>query len=148
MLSRRQTLAFLAASVVAAGCVGQGRRISFPAIEEATLVRVRIADQGEPELGSSAGVVAEIAEPAQIQRLLAFVNARRDGYYVPIAGAPIPEVRVEIRNGDELQSVFSSGSNFFQRAEFWSVRATPSELREFLSLIGVDPARLRFPPPA
>lgn len=125
------------------------RHVTFPSIERAKLVRVRIEGQGEyDDVGGSAGVVAEISEPKKIERLLAFVNARRGGYRVPVTGAPIPEVKAEIRDGEELLSVFSSGPNFFERVMFWSVRATPAEVREFLELIGVDPTRLRRPPPA
>ena len=148
MLTRR-TICALGAGVVLAACTNQARPISFPLIEHATRVRVLIADQGEREPGmSSSGLVGEFDDPVAVARLLQFVNARRDGFVHPPFGPPIPEVTIEILNGDELQSAFRSGPNFFQRATFWTRNASPSEVLEFLSLIGVDPARLRHPPRA
>lgn len=96
----------------------------------------------------SGKLFVEIENPEKVQALAAFVNERLDGWGTPWYSAPIPEVKIQFYDGETLTGTFGSGPNFFSRTQMsWLSRsASSAEVRQFLNLVGVDPAKLGRPP--
>lgn len=89
--------------------------------------------------------LATITEPAKVDALVAFVNARREGWGTPWAGVPVPRVRADFY-GAKFQGHFGAGPGFFetQRAGgFWSRDADDDEIAVFARLAGVPVERIR-----
>lgn len=106
-----------------------------------------LAGISQVELKGEGGklVIATITEPAKIEALVAFVNARRDGWGTPWHGVPVPRVRADFR-GAEFQGNFGAGPGFFtthRAGGFWSRDASEEDLAEFARLAGVPLASIR-----
>ncbi|MGA7062034.1 MAG: hypothetical protein WA690_10960 [Candidatus Acidiferrales bacterium] len=91
-------------------------------------------------LGGSKQLV-KITEQQVVFQIVTFVDSRRTGWETPWYGIPVPTVRVEFFNGAQFKGSFGSGADFFETHRdgvFCSQSASPSEVRRFLDLLGVD----------
>jgi hypothetical protein len=94
--------------------------------------------------GPSNDTLAVLTDPVRVAALTTFVNARREGWEVPWAGVPIPQVSADFYTGAEFHGHVGAGPTFLeaQRAgSFASRRASAAELAEFAQLLGVPQAR-------
>ena len=110
------------------------RRTTLEPIPAATRVVV-VANYGRDSL-------PPITDPAQIERLLTFINARASNWDEPWYGVPVPRIRVTIYAGpgDRAPAAyFGAGPNFFEAIRgvyFGSRAATRAEIAEFLAIVG------------
>ncbi len=92
--------------------------------------------------------VATITEPARVEALVAFVNARRDGWTTPWYGVPVPRVSAEFHSAKAFEGSFGAGAGFFETNRtggFHTRDADESELSEFARIVGIDVERLCWP---
>jgi hypothetical protein len=81
----------------------------------------------------------EISDPESIQRIVAFVDANKEGWRVPWYGVPVPAVTVEFYDGKTFRGSFGVGKDFFETQRdggFWSKDAKSDEVGRFLDLVG------------
>lgn len=133
----------LALTLGVAACQGAAAPPPFRSIGQTSRIVV-VANHGVDTL-------ATITDTARIRALVAFVDARRDGWKVPWFGVPIPRVTAGFfRTADARGAVhyFGAGPGFFeassQPGDFASRSASAPEVSEFLRLVGapanaVDP---------
>ena len=83
----------------------------------------------------------KITDEQVVVQIVAFVDSRRTGWETPWYGIPVPTITAEFFNGTQFKGSFGSGTNFFETQRegvFCSRSASPSEVRRFLDLLGVD----------
>lgn len=87
--------------------------------------------------------LATITDTARIRAVVAFVDARRDGWKVPWSGVPVPRVTAAFFRTAEARGAvhyFGAGPGFFeassQPGNFASRSASAREVSEFLRLVG------------
>jgi hypothetical protein len=86
-------------------------------------------------------VLVKITDQQIVSQIVAFVDSRRAGWETPWYGIPVPTVRAEFFSGAQFKGSFGFGANFFETQRdgvFCSQSASPSEVRRFLDLLGVD----------
>ena len=140
---RHRVLARLVLALGIVACQGTGGPPAFRSIGETARIVV-VANNG-------ADTLATITDTARIRALVAFVDARRDGWKVPWSGVPIPRVTAAFFRTEEAKGAvhyFGAGWGFFeassQPGNFASRSASAPEVSEFLRLVGapanaVDP---------
>jgi hypothetical protein len=92
--------------------------------------------------GNGESALRTITDPAEVKRIVAFVEAHSSGWAIPWFDVPIPELVVELYDGEEFKGHFGAGLNFFEThrsGDFLSKYATPEERDGFYRLIGVEP---------
>src|SRR5205823_1484818 len=109
-----------------------------------TSVEVRAADRGVETPGNSLKLVRTITDVGEVAALVAFCDARLDGWYVPIAGGPIPAVAAHYFEGSQFMEHLGAGPGFFSRGIEDTRNASSRELAEFLALLGLDEKALRY----
>jgi hypothetical protein len=85
--------------------------------------------------------LVKITDPQAVTQIVAFVDSRRKGWETPWYGIPVPTVTAEFFDGAQFKGSFGSGTNFFETQRegvFCSQSASPSEVRRFLDLLGVN----------
>jgi hypothetical protein len=85
--------------------------------------------------------LVKITDQQVVFQIVAFVDSRRTGWETPWYGIPVPTIRAEFFNGAQFKGSFGSGTNFFEtqrEGAFCSQSASPSDVRRFLDLLGVD----------
>jgi hypothetical protein len=119
----------LTALVAFAGCSGDERE--FPKLGQVT--RIRVVDNMDQEIGT------EITDRQKIEKITEFVDARRSGWTKPWYGIPVPGVSADFYDGSTFKGHFGVGINFFEtnRYNFWFKAASPSEIQQFLDMVGV-----------
>lgn len=114
-----------------AGCgFGSHRTRDFPALGQVTAITVKDRD--------TSNLSSKITAPARMSQIIAFVDSRREGWYAPWYGIPVPNVSVEFSNGTEFKGSFGVGKNFLETQRdggFYSQDATPDEVSSFLALL-------------
>jgi hypothetical protein len=110
---------------------------AFPNLGQVT--RIRVVDNMSRELRP------EITDRQKIDQIAEFVDARRSGWTKPWYGIPVPSVCAEFYDGSSLKGQFGAGINFFEtnRNNFWSRNATPSEVQQFLDMVGVPREKIK-----
>lgn len=137
-------VAIIVSVVATTGCIMTDPPTALPPIasgvSEVRVIAKVGCDQPNPGTGDLCSV---IADPARIERVIAFVDARPNRWRTPWAGAPIHPVHLQFyRDGDFVES-FGIGSTSFERRTFLSRRATRPEVDEVLALIGLNRSHLR-----
>jgi hypothetical protein len=120
-----------------------GKMPAYPPLDRITRIDVRARLDGHDT------VVASIADPERIARIVAFVNARRAGWEQPWGGIPVPSVMAEFYSGSEFEGHVGSGASFLetQREDnFASRSASDDEVREFNALLGIGTKVVAVPP--
>ncbi len=124
---RARVLVFVAFGILPAACA---TTYTLPAFRKVTHCEVR-TNLNE--------LRRRIDRPEQLAAVIAFVNARRDGWTVPWYGVPVPKRNAYCYANSKLLGHFGAGQNFFgaqQEGGFFSREATRTELDEFLRLVG------------
>jgi hypothetical protein len=126
------------------GCVMTDPPTALPPIaSEVNEVRV-IAKVGCDQPNSGTGdLCGVIADPARIERVIAFINARPNRWNTPWAGAPIHPVHIQFYRDGEFVESFGIASTSFERQTFLSRPATRSEVDEALALVELNRSYLR-----
>jgi len=117
------------------GCAKEER--AFPKLGQVT--RIRVVDNMSRELRP------EITDRQKMDQIAEFVDARRSGWTKPWYGIPVPSVCADFYDGSSLKGHFGAGINFFEtnRNDFWSRNATPSEVQQFLDMVGVPREKIK-----
>jgi hypothetical protein len=121
MTSRQ--LRFLALLALALTGCGDNHR-NFSSLGEVSMIKIR---------GS------EISDRESIRRIVAFVDANKEGWSVPWYGVPVPTTTVEFYDGKTFKGSFGIGKNFFEMQRdggFWSKDAKSDEVGRFLDVVG------------
>ena len=109
----------------------------FPAWDRVTRIRIVITTAS-----TRGDLVKEIDDPAQIEKIVAFVNSNLTGYVEPWLGEPLPPIEANFYDRRLYKGHFGVGENFFEihRGEitFMSKPASEQEVHEFMELIGLD----------
>jgi len=118
-----------------AACASSVR--DFPAWDSVTRIRIVITTAS-----TRGDLVKEIDDPAQIERIVAFVNGNLTGYSEPWFGEPLPPIEANFYDRRLYKGHFGVGANFFEihrgQITFMSKPASDQEVREFMELIGLD----------
>lgn len=104
---------------------------TFPELQK--FDRVVLRDNHDKPLG-------EISNAARIESIRRFINTRRSGWQVPLAGVPVPTLIANLYAGEQFIGHFGAGANFFEcqrEGGFYSRTANADELREFRKLVEV-----------
>ena len=115
----------------------------FPPLDGITRVDVRVEMDGRDT------TVASIAGRDSIGRLVAFVNARRDGWERPWYGIPVPSVVANFYREGEFMGHVGSGPSFLETQredDFASRPSSSSEVAEFNALLGIRTKVIHVPP--
>ncbi|MDQ0464763.1 hypothetical protein QO010_002547 [Caulobacter ginsengisoli] len=141
-MNRRALLALPA--ILTASCASVGGK-TLPEVPTPDWIGVRYTGDPNAAYAPPFDRANRIDDLATRQALADFVNARRDRFSVPWAGAPIPEVTLYFYRGDkDLMIGFGIGASFFQRAIFETRQASRAEVMEALRLARIDLARLKW----
>jgi hypothetical protein len=108
-------------------------RRDFSTLGPVTSVTV-VGHDGSKEL-------VKITDQQVVFRIVAFVDSRGTGWETPWYGIPVPTVTAKFFNDAQFKGSFGSGTNFFEthrEGVFCSQSASPSDVRRFLDLLGVD----------
>ena len=94
-------------------------------------------------IGSTSSPLKIIKDKNQISRISAFIdkNATDWGGFADWAGVPVPDIVINLYDGENFKGHFGVGSNFFETqrsGDFTSKSASKSERGEFLRLIGIS----------
>jgi hypothetical protein len=125
-------ITLLAVTTIVLGC-HKGNRRDFPTLGPVTSITV-VGLDGSKEL-------VTVTDQQVVYQIVAFVDSRRTGWETPWYGIPVPTITAEFFNGTQFKGSFGSGTNFFETQRegvFCSRSASPSEVRRFLDLLGVD----------
>jgi hypothetical protein len=136
-------LSTVGASVALLAAACGGKVPSYPPLDGVTRVDVRVRLNGHDT------TVASIADPDSIRRIVAFVNARRDGWERPWYGIPVPIVVANFYRGSEFMGHVGSGASFLEtqrEGDFSSRPASTEEVAAFNSLLGVGTKVIAVPP--
>lgn len=112
--------------------LGRQAQVTFPELQGVTKIVVRGP--------VSTDTLREITDPAAIDRVVAFVNARRDAWETPWYGVPVPAVIADFY-GSKFLGHFGAGATFFETQRlglFVSRRASEADLVMFAALLGID----------
>jgi hypothetical protein len=132
--------AFVAALILAAFLVaslGAAKRYTFPPVGRATGVEIRATRDNS--------LVRALDDQARVAAIVAFVDARRAGWEIPIGGVPVPQFAAAFEDGAVKRGRFGVGCGFFETwgpYGFASRRAGVAEIEEFLRLIDVTAGQL------
>ncbi|HET6228653.1 MAG TPA: hypothetical protein VFE05_01165 [Longimicrobiaceae bacterium] len=121
---------------VAAARLLRGPEVAFPPVGRVTRLLV-IGAGGKDTL-------RDVREPAEIARVLSFVDARRTSWTAPWYGVPVPRVRAELYDGGTFKGSFGVGPNFFETVRQGAFVSRPAGRPEVDSILGL----LRVPPEA
>ena len=116
----------LAAAVIALGACQESR--AFPPVGPVTRAEVRQSSQ----------TVGQITDAAQLAALVAFIDARREGWKVHWAGVPVGAVGVTLYRDAQVLGSFGAGQDFFEvqrDGAFFSRRASGAEVNQFRELL-------------
>ncbi len=121
-------------------CCGGKRDLpkEFPALGQVSSVNVVGHD------GSK--LLVKITDPQNVSQIVAFVDSHRTGWIKPWYGIPVPAVTAEFFNGTVFKGSFGVGKAFFEtqrEGSFFSQDTSSTEVRQFLTLLGVDDATVR-----
>lgn len=86
-------------------------------------------------------VIKNISDLKQISKIVAFIDAHREGWDSPLAGVPVPSVILEFYEGEMFKGHFGVGNDFFETQRegiYCSKSISEREEQEFLGLIEVD----------
>lgn len=140
---RAAATAGLAALAALAGC-SFGKRcpdMAFERLRSADRVRVRVGAQGLPD-----STEHTITDAAAIARIVAFAEARPDGWGVPWYGAPVAHADAAFYEGGRFLGDLGAGHGFLTAQGcgwFQSRSATRDEVAELLTLLGAEPRSAR-----
>ena len=131
----------LVALPVVAALVGcGGNRHNFAPLGPVTTANLSIsASDGSKYLW-------KISDPADLSRMVAFVDAHRDNWGTPWFGVPVPTVEVQLFDGQQPRASFGAGKDFFETQRdgaFFSRRASPGEIQGFFDAANVDDEMLK-----
>ncbi len=132
-LTKRQRSNIHAMTVAAVLLCGCDRPIAFPALQGITQVTVRTNHDR---------IVKTISEPRAVAAIVAFANAHRNGWRVPWAGVPVPQLVVEFHRGEAFAGHLGVGRTFFETQREGMFAAQPASATEraaFLALLEVQP---------
>lgn len=107
----------------------------YPVLDGVTRIDVRV------RVGSRDTTLAPITDRDSVERIVAFVNARRDRWTQPWYGVPVPRTVAELYNGSAFVGHIGAGANFLETqrlGDFASRSASPEEVATFNALVGVD----------
>lgn len=128
-------------AILIAGCDQEVR--PYPLLEGVTRIEVRV------RLGSLDTTLAPITDRDSVQRIVAFVNARRDHWTTPWYGVPVPTTIADFYRGKEFLGHVGTGTNFLEtqrRGEFTSRVASAEEVATFNALLGLPTKVIVVPP--
>lgn len=138
--------AALALTIAVSACIRTNEPSTLPPIT-ARIDEVRVYAEGqcEDQAGRTAGLCETIGDPQRIAKLVAFVNARPDGWATPWAGAPIHTVKVEFLSAGRVDRYLGFDRGSLERGDFLSRRASDAEIAELIELTQIDPSVLDRP---
>jgi hypothetical protein len=105
----------------------------YPELTGITRINVRQRASVHGSAGRS------ISHPDSLAAIVGFVNARRDGWAAPWYGVPVPVIIADFYRGEAFAGHVGVGSNFFEAqrsGDFASRKASPTEIMEFVKLLG------------
>jgi hypothetical protein len=87
----------------------------------------------------------EITDRQKIEQITEFVDTRRAGWTKRWYGIPVPSVSADFYDGSTFKGHFGVGINFFEtnRYNFWAKAASPSEIQQFLDMVGVPREKIK-----
>ncbi len=136
---RRLFIVLLIASATVAGCCLGPWGTTYPPLGPVT--RIEVKDDRKDDH------VHVIDDPAEVQRVVEFVNGHRRGWgwLSDWAGVPVPQVSAYFYNGTEFKGHFGVGPGFFEcqrEGDFASKHCSDSQGRLFLKLVGLPGSEL------
>ena len=95
---------------------------------------IRVVDRHMKE------VLGAIHDQAKIDKVIAFINSKRDGWDVPLSGPPVGQVYINFYKTQKYIGNFYIGPYFFGRdhGNFWSKPASKEEIKQFGDLLGIE----------
>ena len=136
----------LAATLFAlCGCVAVNPPVELPPLPS-DVSEVRVVSKvgcSLPNVGTG-DLCSSISDPSRIAEVVAFVNARPNGWSTPFAGAPIHPVHVQFYRDGRFIDAFGVSPSSFERNNFLSQRASHEDVDEALRLAGLNRTHLRF----
>jgi hypothetical protein len=134
---RRLSIVLLLVMLPVVGCCLDPWGSRYPALGSVTRVEVR---------DLSGKTLRTIDDPAEVQRLVEYVDGHRRGWGSGWAGPPIPQVVAEFYNGSEFKGHFGVGPGFFEcqrEGDFASKNCWSWQERRFLELVGLPDYQLQ-----
>ena len=130
----------MSAALLFGGCRLVAPLASYPPLGAVARIEVKT--------GSIDGPMRVIDDPAEVARVVAFVDERRGGWggSADWVGVPVPQVSADFYSGSEFLGHFGVGPGFFEchrKGSFASQSCTESEERHFLELLGLPDHNLR-----
>ena len=130
---RRLLIVLLLTTLAVAGCCLGPWGTSYPPLGPVTRVEVR---------DLSGKTLRTIDDPAEVQRLVEYVDGHRHGWgwLSGWAGVPVPLVTADFHNGSEFKGHFGVGPGFFEcqrEGDFASKNCWSWQERRFLELVGL-----------
>jgi hypothetical protein len=144
-MTRLSAISVSVAALMSAGCIHTEPPVSLPPVAEG-VGEVRVVARvgcSQPSPGSG-DLCSVISSPEGVASIVAFVNARPDGWSTPFAGAPIHPVRIEFYRDGRFVEALGLSAFSIERRTFLSRRASRAEVDEVLGLVGLDRSNLRF----
>jgi hypothetical protein len=135
MIRSLRLIIYLSAFLLLMGCADDERQ--FPKLGQVT--RIRVVENMDHDIGP------EITDGQKIEQIVEFVDSRRSGWTKPWYGVPVPSVCADFYDGSIFKGHFGAGINFFEtnRSSFWSKNTTPSEIQQFLDMVGVPREKIK-----
>lgn len=128
------SIGLMSAVLLSGGCrLGPPVR-SYSPLGQVTRVEVKTGPSGDH--------VRVIDDPAEVGRIVEFVNGHRGGWggSSDWLGVPVPQVSAYFYSGSEFRGHFGVGPGFFEcqrEGDFSSKRCAGAEARQFLDLVGL-----------
>lgn len=88
----------------------------------------------------------KISDPKDLSLIAAFVDSQRANWSTPWYGIPVPNVEVQLFDGQHLKETFGAGENFFEaqyKGGLFSKNVSPREVRGFFDAVSLDDATLK-----
>jgi hypothetical protein len=118
--------------------LSQGVSMEVSALNPDAVTRVEVVFQLRPELKPK-----EIVDSGEIAKVVAFVNAHRNGWQKPAFEAPISQVIAWFFVGERQERGFGVGSNFFWTQPNSTQAVSGEDRKTFLRALGLDETILK-----
>jgi hypothetical protein len=137
---KRLLIVLLLSAVAVSGCCLGPWGTTYPPLGPVTRIEVKA--------GLNDKQVRVIDDPAEVQRVVEFVDGHRRGWgwLSDWAGVPVPQVSADFYNGSEFKGHFGVGPGFFEcqrEGDFASKHCWGPQERRFLELVGLPDYQFR-----
>jgi hypothetical protein len=130
--------AALLIAVLLAGCAGNKREL--PPLGPVTQADLCIS------ASDGSKYIWKVSDPADLSRIVTFVNSHRNNWGTPWFGVPVPIVEVRLFDGQQARGSLGAGKDFFETQRdggFFSQTASQSEIRSFFDALNLDDATVK-----